>query len=656
MNIRRKIGLSLALLSLFTGILMVLVTNVLSRSILKDRSESFLASILTENAYNLNLQMRAVEQVTTALLDDVQLTYNFQSNDDYREIYLSKIKTVVKIASELSPSKSAFLMFFDHKEDFVWYADINYNGVPEENFVNDRVDQYEKLDFSKGSIWYVDEIEKTVSYLSPLYNGDTLVAIVGNDMNFNMIEYRLNLSKYLSSGYLYLKDENGNVIYHPKSDLSRPGKMTTDEDFEIVADQGAVTGNHRLVNNWIVSLSIDSDEIYAGLDFLTLMTIIIILVSLIIVLIYSVMFSNRIGKPYVYLAEQVEDVGHGNYDIELDKDYFQRSDEIGILTRALDAMIQKQKESFQEIQQYNVNLEQKVQARTEELIEANDALEASFEEVEAQKSALMESNHKLAASLEEVEKTRKQLVESEKLASTRYLAIGIAHNLNTPVGNMLSVTSYIDNRIAELETKLNNNQLSKAFLTSFISNYKNASKSVTVSLETSKVLIDRLIGLSMINVGKNTVQIEMEDVINRQFEIAKLNHPEISSNLSLMIENNIAFNGDLDAFSQMIYELLDNAFIHGYQESELLMIQIVVYESKIEKDTIVIEFSDNGKGVTKDVLDEIFTPLYTSQLSSRHGLGLATVLNLITQQFNGTIEAHVNNGLTFIIQLKNKEV
>lgn len=654
MNIKRKIGLSLALLSLFTGILMVLVTNIISRDILKDRSESFLASILTENAYNLNLQMKAVEQVTTALLNDVEITYNFNGDEAYQTLYLEKVKTVVKIASELSPSKSAYLMFVDNEEDFVWYADINYTGVPEEKNTNERFDLYRNLDYQDDSIWLVDETEKIVSYLSPIYYNDELIAVVGNDMNFNIIEYRLNLSKYLSSGYLYLKDQDGKVIYHPKNIMTQDGKMTSQEDFEVVTDQKYVTGNYRLINNWIVSLSIESKEIYAGLDILTLITIVIILVSLVIVLLYSTIISNRIGKPYVYLAEQIEKVGHGNYDIELDASYFDRSDEIGVLTRAIDAMMVKQKQSFQEINEYNINLEQKVQARTEELLEANDALEASLEEVDAQKSALQESNIKLAASLEEVEQTRKQLIETEKLASVRYLAVGLAHKINTPIGNMLSVTSFLDNRVQILTEKIENNQLSKKFLLEFIQHYHNASESVTISLETSKAIIDRLLGLSMINTGKNSVLIDLEHVVRKQFEIAQYNHPSIQSSLNLMVEESLNFSGDLDTFNQIVYELLDNSFIHGQQDEETLTIKILIQRDKSNSNVISVEYSDNGKGVTEDVLEEIFTPLYTSELSNRHGLGLATVFNLVTQQFNGSIDAHVKNGLTFIIYLESQ--
>jgi signal transduction histidine kinase len=73
-----------------------------------------------------------------------------------------------------------------------------------------------------------------------------------------------------------------------------------------------------------------------------------------------------------------------------------------------------------------------------------------------------------------------------------------------------------------------------------------------------------------------------------------------------------------------------------------------------EKETAVIEITDNGSGIPEDKIPRLFEPYYTSKRNGI-GLGLASTLNII-QAHSGSIEVNseINKSTTFVITLPVK--
>jgi signal transduction histidine kinase len=94
-----------------------------------------------------------------------------------------------------------------------------------------------------------------------------------------------------------------------------------------------------------------------------------------------------------------------------------------------------------------------------------------------------------------------------------------------------------------------------------------------------------------------------------------------------------------------------NSLMHGFEQIEQGKI---VIEVSNRDELLVIEYSDNGKGISQEHLPKIFDPFYTTKRGQGgSGLGLNIVYSLVTQRLNGRIECRSTPGLgtTFLIEV-----
>ena len=85
-----------------------------------------------------------------------------------------------------------------------------------------------------------------------------------------------------------------------------------------------------------------------------------------------------------------------------------------------------------------------------------------------------------------------------------------------------------------------------------------------------------------------------------------------------------------------------------------------LFRSKLTKNSneVIIQYSDDGKGMTPEVVEQIFNPFFTTNRGGGGtGLGMHIVYNLVTQSLAGTIrcESNAGAGTLFIIQIPINE-
>jgi len=175
--------------------------------------------------------------------------------------------------------------------------------------------------------------------------------------------------------------------------------------------------------------------------------------------------------------------------------------------------------------------------------------------------------------------------------------------------------------------------------------------------------LSRLISniLQISKVGRNSLSLELQPVTVG--ELARIIDSKIDSqikqsafNYNLSVDTrlkNIQISVDIDAFIQIMINLVDNSIKYSSRSSQQ---QIDITFSKLPKGKVSISVRDYGIGIAKSEVDKVFDLFYRigdelTRDSKGTGIGLALVKEL-TQAMNGKIKVvNHNSGTELLISL-----
>lgn len=282
-----------------------------------------------------------------------------------------------------------------------------------------------------------------------------------------------------------------------------------------------------------------------------------------------------------------------------------------------------------------------------ELASLNEALEHRVEERTA---ALIDSNHQLEESVQHLNQARASLVQSEKLAGLGALVAGISHELNTPLGNALTVATTLAEETRKLEQEIQTG-LKKSTLSTYLDTARTASDIIENNLHRAADLVS---SFKQVAVDQSSSQRRRFNLKQNIGELLRALQPILKrQDCQLNIE--IADDLELDSFpgplSQVIANLINNALLHAFDDQHGGIIQLRAQADG--PDHLSIEFGDNGKGIPAENLGRIFDPFFTTRLGQGgSGLGLNIVHNVVTGVLGGSIQVQSTLGQGTRFQLR----
>ncbi|MFZ4538287.1 ATP-binding protein [Propionivibrio sp.] len=296
----------------------------------------------------------------------------------------------------------------------------------------------------------------------------------------------------------------------------------------------------------------------------------------------------------------------------------------------------------------NEQLEARVADRTEKLKLAND-------ELGRERQALLES-------LAQVQHAQAQLLQAEKMAAVGQLAAGVAHEINNPIGflisNFGSLITYTERLFSlidayqKLEGELPAEHPSRLavaqareiaeldYLRQVIPDLLNESRE---GMARVKRIVNDLREFSHLDEG------EWQDIdINHALE-STLN--VVSSELKDKLEVRKEF-GEVSPvrcipaqINQVFMNLLVNAAQAIPEQGKITL------RTRHEGENVCVEITDTGTGIPQDIINRIFDPFFTTKpAGTGTGLGLSITHGII-RKHNGRIEvaSEPGKGTTFRI-------
>lgn len=283
-----------------------------------------------------------------------------------------------------------------------------------------------------------------------------------------------------------------------------------------------------------------------------------------------------------------------------------------------------------------------------ELIQYRDKLE---ELVQLRTAQMVDANKELAESLETLQHAQDELVRSEKLAALGSLVAGVAHELNTPIGNsLLAVSTLIDQTRAF--TRLTAEGMKRSTLQAFVNDVASGGEIVLRNLHRA---VDLVASFKQVAVDRTTSQC-------REFQLCDLANEILLLLLPTFKKSGITVRQDIPPtiqmksypgpFGQVLINLINNALTHAFEgrtDGEIL-----VTAHMIDAERVQVVISDNGSGIAPENMGRIYDPFFTTKLGrGGSGLGLNIVYNIVYGVLRGKIdvESELGAGTRFVLTL-----
>lgn len=470
------------------------------------------------------------------------------------------------------------------------------------------------LDYTTG--------EYAVSVGKPIKNKKgEVIGVLAEDILVDTLFKRLSNIQFQEIGYAFMIDSQGNLLAHPDEALKKISLRNHPElgillrtmetkrngitDYKYLGEDKVAAFQEVVRSGWIIGVVVPKSAIYEPLQKVLLQFLLLFLIISALSILISYKLSRNLVGRINRLLVKTEQIAQGQFDEVVESS---GEDEITSLSHSFNQMGEKIRAYIAELDEYNQSLEQKV-----------------------------------ALGAQEIAERKLQLVEAEKLNSLSYLVSGVAHEMNTPIGNCIMLASYMDTMVSDLSVKIDNGTLTKG---DFLKNNEELGlccQKLLSNLDIGKKLIADFKELSVEEIGYKPIPLDIEEVIWRSYHNAKEEEGNLNLDLEITVEPNLVLVSDTLRIYKLFCELIANSFHHGYEGRKTGKICIEV-QSEPLSGGYLIRYSDDGSGLEPHVMEKAFTPFFSTKFSGDHnGLGLSVVYNIV-KSLSGDI--HLSNMVT----------
>jgi len=317
-----------------------------------------------------------------------------------------------------------------------------------------------------------------------------------------------------------------------------------------------------------------------------------------------------------------------------------------MLSLILASTVSEREDAQQLLEEANLTLENKVKQRTLELED----------------------------SLKKVQGMQQQIVVQQKLASLGQLTSGIAHEIKKPLNFVNNFAELCQKQIKNLEKVIPlikewvNEQESGKLLKSFATLDSNIKKVYLYGLRADDVL-KNMLSHARGSAGSDFQATDINALLEENFKLVyhskRVEDPTFNINMQMKFDDSI---GEIEILPQeigrVVINLLNNAFYAVEQKKrelgETYLPAVTITSKNIDEQKVLISVHDNGTGILKKYVENLFTPFFTTKPPGQGtGLGLSLSHEVIVNVHHGEIKVDTKEGVytvfTIILPKKTKK-
>jgi len=231
----------------------------------------------------------------------------------------------------------------------------------------------------------------------------------------------------------------------------------------------------------------------------------------------------------------------------------------------------------------------------------------------------------------ERKRLEENLLHSDRLAIMGRMAAGIAHEINNPLGIILTNTQdALYHKLSDEDSVegLKSIERSAIRAAKIIEDMLNFTRPVPLQLSPIDLplLIDGSLLLLKHKLKQKNIKIEKKYPVNM-----------------------ISFNGDENLIQQLLINIILNS-IHAIKNEGLIKILINLTGENGDR-KIILEIEDNGIGIPEEDLQKIFNPFFTSRKENGFGMGLF-ISKIIVDKHHGSLSVRSKVGIGTTMSLE----
>lgn len=272
-------------------------------------------------------------------------------------------------------------------------------------------------------------------------------------------------------------------------------------------------------------------------------------------------------------------------------------------------------------------------------------------EREHTRQALIAAKQQAELALAQQQQMQNALVQVEKLAALGGLVAGVAHEVNTPIGVLLSAATHLKAETQKTHRAYQAGELSEEGLSDYFATAAQATQLMALNSQRAADLIQSFKQVAVDQTGGERRVFGVASYINEVLLSLRPHLKKSPIQIHVDCPPELTMDSLPGAFSQVLTNLLMNALTHAFAPEQAGNVVIAVAE---EGQHICLTFSDDGKGIAPELHARVFEPFFTTRRANGgSGLGLHIVHSIVTQSLKGTLafDSQVGEGTIFTLHL-----
>lgn len=289
--------------------------------------------------------------------------------------------------------------------------------------------------------------------------------------------------------------------------------------------------------------------------------------------------------------------------------------------------------------QHGTVLENSLVQRNQELGEALETLRREVAVRQAAEQALQAAHDRLEQQVrertDELGQAMRSLMQQEKQLGLSRMVVGMAHELNTPLGNARVAASAITAQAEDLRRGLDGGALRRSQVAGLLDNVTQGGQLVDRALAQINRLVERFKGLSGHPTQEPASRFDLAERLRFCAGQWTQGLQQRGVTLTMTLPDQLWLHGYPGTCQLVFQHLLDNCLQHAFVRRGG---GAIVVEARAGADAAVLDWSDDGCGIAPEHLAQVFEPFYTTQLGlTGAGLGLASVHSMVVSLMRGQI-------------------